>query len=138
MINQKTFLYSFITIFVLAIPLTILLLSGIFFIAEKTKKDIELTAKQTANMLGTFIDQEIQHLQILSGDSTIEDPGVEFEVRLRVAEPLIKINGASRLYIIAMDGTGLSQDGKKQYFANEPFFFVNPRRKSFYYQSSIY
>jgi len=122
MIYRKTFLYSFITILVLAIPLTILLLSGIFFIAEKEKTDIELTVNQTATLLGTFITQKIEHLQILSADSGLHNTGITSELRLQDAEPLFQVTKASRIYIISADGTGLSQDGKKQLFDSAPFF----------------
>ena len=124
MINRKTFLYPFITVIILAVPLTIMLLSGIFFIAEKTKKDIDLTVKQTANMLGTFINQEILHLQILSANSTINEPDMHFESLLNAANSLIIINGASRISIISSDGKGFGQDGKKIFFASNPFFSV--------------
>jgi signal transduction histidine kinase/CheY-like chemotaxis protein/HPt (histidine-containing phosphotransfer) domain-containing protein len=120
--NRRSWLFTAVTTALFALPLTIMLLTGLFFVVERSRKDLEQTATQTGKLLGAFIAVNVNQLEVLASDRRVSDPDAPIADRLAAVTPYADISGIRNIYITDRGGMGASIDGSKRSFSRERFF----------------
>lgn len=120
--NRRSWLFTSITTALFALPLTIMLLTGLFFVVERSRKDLEQTASQTGKLLGAFIAVNVNQLEVLASDRLISDPNAPITERLDAITPYADISGIRNIFITDRGGMGTGLDGSRRIFSRERFF----------------
>jgi Signal transduction histidine kinase len=120
--NKKNFIYSLGTTLLFSIPLSVMLLSGIFLLTDKAGKDLEILAEETGLMLGSYLDQYKRQVQILALNPVLSDPDLRLDRRLGVLESYAATNRPSSIYLADLAGTGRSPGGTERDFRDDPYF----------------
>jgi|GEM_PF-766621 len=122
MICKRSWIYSITTTVLFAIPLTIMLVTGTFFIVSRSLRDLELTAIQTGKMLGAFLDANVNQLEVLASNHVVCDPMIPIRARLDAIEPYADISRIRNIFITDRNGTGFGIDGSTHDFSRERYF----------------
>lgn len=120
--NRRSWLFTSITTALFALPLTIMLLTGLFFVVERSRKDLEQTASQTGKLLRAFIAVNVNQLEVLASDRLISDPNAPIAERLDAVTPYADISGIRNIFITDRGGMGTGLDGSRRIFSRERFF----------------
>lgn len=123
-------LYSIITTSLFALPLTVMLLTGIFFIIERSRKDLELTAIQTGKLLGAFIKANVKQLEVLASNRVVSDPAYPTNTRLGAITPYADISRIRNIFITDKEGAGVGLDGSLRNFSADPYFIQTTQGES--------
>jgi signal transduction histidine kinase/CheY-like chemotaxis protein/HPt (histidine-containing phosphotransfer) domain-containing protein len=130
MANRRSWIYAVTTTTLFALPLTVMLLTGIFFIVERSRKDLEQTASQTGKLLGAFIRENVNQLEILASDRAVSDPENPIAARLNATLPYANVSGIRDIFIADGSGIGIGLDGTRRDFSHDRAFIQTKRGSS--------
>ena len=119
MICKRSWIYSVATTALFAIPLTIMLVTGSFFVVRRALRDLELTAIQTSKVLAALLDSNVSQLRILASNRAVNDPTLPVSARLDAIDPQTGIGDLRNIFITDRNGTGFGTDGSTRDFSRE-------------------